>query len=73
MALDAVAEVVLRFVGEVVLVGIFYWPGWFALRIITLGRYPLLKGKPHSKEFVAAFGFVTLLVCVLMNIPGGGF
>lgn len=73
MALDAVAEVVLRFVGEVVLVGIFYWPGWLALRIVTLGRYPPLKSKPHSKEFVAAFGFVTLLVFVLMNIPGGGF
>jgi hypothetical protein len=72
MALDALAEVVLRFVGEVVFVGLFYWPGWLVLRIITLGRYPPLKDEPHSKEFVAAFGFCTILVCALMNIPGGG-
>ena len=43
MALDAIAEVVLRVVGnfiaEVLFVGIFYWPGWLVLRVVTLGRY----------------------------------
>jgi hypothetical protein len=71
--MDALVEVALRFIGGVVLVGIFYWPGWLALRIITLGRYPPPKGKPHSKEFVAVFGLTTLLVCILMKAAGGGF
>jgi hypothetical protein len=71
--MDALVEVALRFIVAVVLVGIFYWPGWLALRIITLGRYPPPEGKPHSKEFVGAFGLTTLLVCILTNVTGGGF
>jgi hypothetical protein len=45
MALDALIEVAARAVGqfvtEVLLVGIFYWPGWIILRAITLGRFNL--------------------------------
>jgi len=76
MALDAIAEVVVRTVGsflfEVVFVGVFYWPGWLLLRTLTLERYPPQKSDPHSKEFVAAFGFVVILVSALLTVPGGG-
>ncbi len=76
MALDAIVEVVARAVGgflfEVVFVGVFYWPGWLLLRTLTLGRYPPKKHEPHSKEFVATFGCVAILVAALLTVPGGG-
>lgn len=76
MALDAIVEVVARAIGEfiadVVLVGIFYWPGWLFLRILTFGRYPPPQSQPHNREFVGAFGLSAILVALLMNIPGGG-
>lgn len=62
MALDAIAEVVVKAVGqflvEIVFLGIFYWPGWLILRALTFGRYPPKKSEPHCEAFVAAFGFV---------------
>jgi hypothetical protein len=76
MALDAIAEVVVKAVGqfllEVVFIGIFYWPGWLILRALTFGRYPPNRSEPHSEEFVAAFGFAAILVGVLLTVPGGG-
>lgn len=76
MALDAIAEVVVKAVGqflvEIVFLGIFYWPGWLILRALTFGRYPPKKPEPHSEEFVAAFGFAVILVGVLLTVPGGG-
>lgn len=77
MALDSIAEVVLKAVGhflvEVVLVGIFYWPGWLFLRTLTFGRYPPKRTHPHSEEFVGAFGFAAILVSILLTVPGGDF
>ena len=68
MALDAIAEVVLRVVGnfivEVLFVGIFYWPGWLVLRVVTLGRYPPVQSCAHNREFVAMVAVVVLLVGV---------
>jgi hypothetical protein len=68
MALDAIVEVVVKAVGqflaEVIFVGIFYWPGWLILRMLTFGRYPPKKWEPHSEEFVAGFGFAAILVGV---------
>jgi len=68
MALDAIAEIVFRVVGnfivEVLFVGIFYWPGWLVLRVVTLGRYPPLQSRPHNREFVATVAAVVLLMGV---------
>lgn len=76
MALDAIAEVVVKAVGqfliEIVFVGVFYWPGLLILRTLTLGRYPPKKPEQHSEEFVAAFGFAAILVGALLTVPGGG-
>lgn len=53
MALDEIAEVVVKAVGqfliEIVFVGVFYWPGLLILRTLTLGRYPPKKPEPHSE------------------------
>ena len=65
MVFDAIAEIVLGTVGEflvdVLVVGVFYWPGWFILRIVTLGRYPPLQTTPHNREFVATVALAALL------------
>lgn len=72
MALDAIAEVVVRAVGwlivDVILTGIFYWPGWLFLRILTLGRYPPSQATPHNREFVACFGLSIILLVVLVRV-----
>lgn len=56
MALDALAEIVARVVAYVVLkviiVKIFYWPGWLFLRVFTLGHYPPAYDQAHQREFV---------------------
>lgn len=76
MALDAIAEAVVKALGhiliDVVFVGIFYWPGWLILRTLTFGRYPPKRSEPHSVEFVAGIGCVAILVSILVNVPGGG-
>ena len=70
MAIDAIAEIVLRVVGnfiaEVLFVGIFYWPGWLVLRVVTLGGYPPIQAHPHNREFVAMVAVVVLLVGVIV-------
>jgi len=72
MALDAIAEVVVRAVGwlivDVILTNIFYWPGWLFLKVLTLGRYPPSSSTPHKREFVAIFGFAVILVTVLVRV-----
>ena len=65
MALDALIEIaaraVVQFVGEVLLVGIFYWPGWLILRALTLGRYPPKRGVEHNVHFVAVVGLAAMI------------
>lgn len=74
MALDTIAEIVFRSVVHVVVetlfVGVFYWPGWLFLRIITVGRYPPTKSAPHSKEFVAIVGFAVFLAALTLAYTG---
>ncbi len=53
-------ETILDIVLEVVLVGVFYWPGWLVLRLVTAGRYPLSNGGQHDKVFVAAIGLASV-------------
>lgn len=59
--LDAVFEAIFEFILEKVLVGIFYWPGWLVLRIVTWGRYPPPSPEPHNETFVAVVGLATPL------------
>ena len=70
MALDAIAEVAVRaiwnFVIDVVLVGLFYWPGWLVLRALTFGRYPPMQSQPHNREFVAVVALALLLIGVTL-------
>jgi hypothetical protein len=74
MALEAIAEVVVRaiaqFIGEVLFVGIFYWPGWVILRVLTLGRYPPSQSKPHNREFVAMVAFAVFIAGVTLHFSG---
>lgn len=74
MALDAIAEVVVRaiaqFIGEVLFVGVFYWPGWVILRVFTLGRYPPPQSSPHNREFVAMVAFAVFIAGVTLHISG---
>jgi hypothetical protein len=52
MALDAIFEVVVRIIAELVVevlfVGVFYWPGWIILRVLTLGRYILRPNQINT-------------------------
>lgn len=74
MAIDAIAEVVVRaiaqFVIDVLFVGIFYWPGWIILRVLTLGRYPPAQSHPHNRELVAVAAFAALLTGVTLYFSG---
>ena len=62
--MDALLDVMVRFVAETVfdwLVGtVFYWPGWLALRVITLNKYPPRRGEKHSNGFVSLVGLIGL-------------
>ncbi len=55
------------FLLDVVLIGVFYWPGWLFLRVLTLGRYPPRGGGKHDPEFVAMAGVVLLVVILLLG------
>ena len=81
MALNAVAEAIVRIVADVVfgrvvgqVVGvlffIFYWLGWAVLRGLTFGRYPPPQTERHNREFVAAVAFAMLLAGVTFYYSG---
>ena len=53
-------------IAEIALAYLFYTTGWFALRLLTLGRYPdlpLRVADPMNSRsaWVAAFGFLCLM------------
>jgi len=64
MPLGVIIEAAGRAILELVLVGIFYWPGWLILRVVTLGRYPPSRGTQRNQMFVAVIGLATLLALV---------
>ena len=64
MPLDVIVEAAGRAILEVVLVGIFYWPGWLILRAVTLGRYPPRRGTPHNEMFVAGVALAVFLAAL---------
>jgi hypothetical protein len=59
-------ETILGILLEVVLVGVFYWPGWLVLRLVTVGRYPLPNGGQHDRVFVAAIGLASVATWVAL-------
>ncbi len=65
-------ELIAEFLLNVVLIGVFYWPGWLFLRVLTLGRYPPRGGGKHDPEFVAVFGVVLLVVILLLGLLVAG-
>jgi hypothetical protein len=62
--LEAIAELCANFIVDVLLVGIFYWPGWLLLRVVTLGRYPPPRPQPHNETFVASVALALILVVI---------
>ncbi len=52
--------------GEILLVGIFYWPGWVVLRILTLGRYPRRRSLDDAGFVACCGGVATLIVLVVI-------
>lgn len=49
---------------EVLLLGIFYWPGWLILRTVTVGRYPPPRGRERNEEFVACVALVVFIAAI---------
>ncbi len=73
MALDVIAEAVTivgQFIIDVLLVGIFYWPGWVILRVVTFGRYPPLQSESHNRQLVAMVALAALLAGVAFYYSG---
>lgn len=68
MVLEAIAEFLFKTVGqfllEVIFYGLFYWPGWLILRVLTFGKYPPNQSQPHNRYFVSGIPLVLLLVGV---------
>lgn len=47
---------------------LFYWPGWAMLRLVTLGRYPPAKGRPHNRFAVALLAAIVIASGLLMAL-----
>ncbi|KAB8052731.1 hypothetical protein GCN78_08380 [Janthinobacterium rivuli] len=47
---------------------LFYWPGWAMLRLLTLGRYPPAKGRPHNRFAVALLAAIVIASGLLMAL-----
>jgi len=52
----------IEFILAPLLAGIFYWPGWLLLKILTIGRYPPATGVDHNIGFVITFGMAAFIV-----------
>jgi hypothetical protein len=57
-------ESVLGFLGfvlrQLAFEAIFFWPGWAVLKVLTLGRYPRLRGQYLNLDYTE----ITLIVFV---------
>ena len=60
--LDALFELVAKFLVEVVFYTVLYGIGWVMLKALTLGRYPPPRPQKHNEELVALFPVATLFV-----------
>jgi hypothetical protein len=60
--LDALLELIARFVVEFIFYTVLYAIGWGMLKVITLGRYPPRRPEKHNEELVALFPVATVFV-----------
>jgi hypothetical protein len=60
--LEALFELVARFVIEFLFYTVFYGIGWAMLKTVTLGLYPPPQPAKHNEELVALFPIATLFV-----------
>lgn len=60
--LEALAELVARFVVEFLFYTVFYGIGWVMLKTVTFGRYPPPRPEKHNEELVALFPLAALFV-----------
>lgn len=60
--LDALFELLTRFVVEFVFYTVLYGIGWIMLKAITLGHYPPPRPGMHNQELVALLPVATLFV-----------
>ena len=70
--IEAVFNFVSSWLVEVLLTVVFYWPGWLALRLVTLGRYPPRPKQTHNVAFVSTIGFAVLLAALTIGYQLSG-
>ena len=70
--MDAVLSFVVYVLKQLVFEFVLFWPGWLALKILTLGKYPKLarprKDVEDYSDFQAVSFFGLLVVLVLLAI-----
>lgn len=60
--LDALFELIAKFLIEFVFNTVLYGVGWVMLKVVTFGRYPPRPPQKHSEELVALFPVAILFV-----------
>lgn len=70
--LEALLELLARFVLEFVFYTVLYGIGWIMLKAITLGHYPPRRTEKHNQELVALFPVATFFcrahACLLIGL-----
>lgn len=70
--MDTLLGLLGRMLGSVVFTAIFFWPGWLALNILTLGRYPRVRGPRRNVddlmevEMVSIVGVMTVIALIAL-------
>jgi hypothetical protein len=52
--------------------GLFYWPGWLLLKMLTLGRYPPRQTVDHNRFAVALFAVVAMALMLAAVLTRAG-
>ena len=60
--LEALFEIIARFLVEFLFYTVLYGVGWVMLKAITFGSYPPPRPHKHNQELVALFPVATLFV-----------
>lgn len=64
--LNALFELMAKFLVELIFYTVLYAVGWGMLKVITLGRYPPLAPEKHNEELVALLPVATLFVGITL-------
>lgn len=62
--LDALFELIARFLVEFIFFTVLYGIGWIMLKIVTFGRYPPRPPKKHNEELVALLPLAILFAVI---------